>query len=223
VVDAVLLGPREDNSHGCDSSGAPASSSHNAEVPTEDLVPSLVPEGATQSNVKSIDETTCKNRCTHVVHRGGCTFVSKAVNMEKLWDAAAVIVINTMDELFLMSADGPDGDAGLAPNEMPLSVLVTRHDGDTLLEILREEADEYSAIFARISLERHVAAINSDGTIVNADGETSPDLIYWPVIRGNGNSLQILAEFGWGIQAVQNSNQEWQLQLLKHGDAVRSE
>jgi len=222
VVEAVIFGPTEDNAHGCES-GTPSSPSRVSV--SEDLVPSLVQDDDPTAGVKEND-LLCENRCIHVVHRGDCTFVSKAINMEKLWNAAAVIVINTMDELFLMSSEGPD--EGVHPDDTPLSVLITRQDGEVLLEVMHEESDRYSAIFCRISLERHSGAVvGAEGNIVNENGES--DNVHWPVIRGQGNSLQILAEFGWGIQAIQvasDEKQEWQLQLLKHGvqePVVRSE
>ena len=63
---------------------------------------------------------------------------------------------------------------------------------------------------------------DGDGKIVNGDGESRPDRIHWPVVRGNANVLEILVEYGWGIRAVHVKNeehQEWQLQLLRHFDA----
>ena len=231
VVEAVVLGPREDNSLGCNTPSS-ASPSHDA-ASSDDLIPCLVQDedSSPLDANDNDDEASCENRSIHVVHRGGCAFVSKAKNMEKLWNAVALIVINSEDELFLMSSELPgDNRAGADLADGPLSVLISQSDGETLLKVLHTKTDEHSAVFARISLERHTGAVDEAGTIVNADGDSSPDLIHWPVIRGHGNRLQILAEFGWGIQAVQilaDDKQEWQLQLLKHSDtpehAVRSE
>ena len=216
VVEAVILGPREGNPNGCQMESTQYYSSNG--TVSEDLDPNLVSDSETSSSERPGD-SSCDNRCVHVVHRGGCTFVSKAVNMEKVWNAAAVVVINSMDELFLMSSDGPN--EGVLPDDTPLTVMVTHQDGEKMLELMHEEASRFSAIFGRISLDRQINSLSPTGTIVNANGESSPDNIQWPVIFGQGNVLQILAELGWGIQAIRglhDEKQEWQLQLLKHGD-----
>jgi hypothetical protein len=210
-VEAVVLGPTEDNSLGCN--GAPQSSD-------EDLIPTGVEENL-DAVMQKEEKISCKRSCVAVVHRGVCTFFSKAVNLKNLWDAKAIIVVNTEeDEIFVMSHGGEDVK-GIDPKDVPLSVLVNGSDGENLLKILNNTA-EGKFVFARIALQRREAVtFDNAGKIDSTTGATAKD-IYWPMVRGTGNLLQVLAYSGWGIQAVQTvsqsnpDRQEWNLHLLRH-------
>jgi hypothetical protein len=160
----------------------------------------------------------CKNSSIHIIHRGHCTFFKKAINMQKMWDADAVIIVNNPgDDFILMS--GLDEAHDIDPIEIPLTVLISASDGENLLStIINRDPDNEEFIFARIVVQRRQQSVNREGRIINAEGELQEKDIYWPVVISSKDSLHILAENDWGIQAT-NQGVDWQLKLVMYSNS----
>jgi len=145
-----------------------------------------------------------------IVRRGTCTFQAKAINQNLRSGAEAVIVINSApDELFVMAEGGVDIDEKAA-KESPLTVMVTKNDG----EIISAAIKQGMATTARVQLVPHKGEVNTNGEVVGA--------VDWPIVRATSESLvQVFSENGWGVHAVNRpkenqDGQEWQLFLMKH-------
>jgi hypothetical protein len=133
--------------------------------------------------------------------------------MQKMWGAKAVIIVNDSgDDFILMS--GIDEAQDIDPSEIPLTVLISASDGENLLStIINRDPDDEEFFFARIVVQRRQQSVNREGRIINAEGEFQEKGIYWPVVISSKDSLHILAENDWGIQAT-SQGVEWQLKKL---------
>ena len=207
TIDAKLIGPHEDNLWGCNIPKA------TTFAPTEDLLPPLqVSENIgieeNEAVVIDVDTHSWEANSIHMVHRGECNFFDKAVNMYKTWNVDAIIVVNSSDEMFMMSTSAEDM-GNIDPIEIPISVLISKQDGAVLFNQINSDNSIHSRPFlTRIEILRSFSP---------EDIETNQ--IHWPIIRGTNNVLEIMAEFGWGIHAehkTEGEYQEWQLSILKH-------
>jgi mannosidase alpha-like ER degradation enhancer 2 len=146
-----------------------------------------------------------------IVKRGMCTFQSKAINQNLRSGAEAVIIINTEpDELFVMADGGPSvGES--ASTEIPLTVMVTRNDG----EIMSAAIKQGMATTARVQLVPHKVQVNEKGEVLAG-------VIDWPIVRATKQPLvQVFSENGWGVHGITRPKenqvgQDWQLFLVKH-------
>lgn len=206
MVEAILLSPSTDNRFGCNS---PLSSSGHA-VP--DVEGAVLPGDFSDISEKHVDATLF----ALIVHRGDCSFFAKATNAKTLRNAPAVIIVNNVgDEVFMMSS-GDDELKTMDPTDIPLTVLISGTEGEDLLQELNKNSNKMNPIVARIALKRRRSNVGSEG-------ELNSELIQWPVVRGNDNTLEILVKHGWGVRGVQVENddrKEWQLHLLRHGSDV---
>ena len=158
----------------------------------------------------SEDVNMCFPESIRLVRRGECAFFSKALNAKRAWNAQGLLVVNSEDDQhFMMASTKEENDYALA-NDLPFSVLVSGRDGDVLFTVL--DANEDERLIARLTMKRKTEKIDQSGKV-----ESESD-IDWPVVRGSGNTLDILSEFGWGIRSVKQTNaeQDWQMQLLRH-------
>lgn len=137
-----------------------------------------------------------------IVRRGDCNFQSKAANYQHV--AEALIVVNTNpSELFVMSGDktvpGPDG---FSSDDLPVSVLVSGQDGDAMVQVLRDEESRGNEV----------------DTVLHLMGESDEEVMAFPHVKGSMESLQVLAQNGWGITAVPYNQQNagWQLFITQH-------
>jgi Glycosyl hydrolase family 47 len=156
------------------------------------------------------DLDVCHPMSIRLVRRGECAFFTKAVNAKRGWDADAMVVINSEDDQHFMMSSTKEENNSYLISSLPFSVLISGRDGDTLFTLL--EANDNDQLLVRLRMRRKVETIEQSKKIKAASG------IEWPVVRGSGNTLDILSEFGWGIRSVQqfDAEQDWQMQLLRH-------
>lgn len=138
-----------------------------------------------------------------LVRRGDCNFMGKAANYRHT--TTGVIVINSNpNELFVMAGEKPQPESnnGCSDDDLPVSVLVSGQDGDSIIQLLHDEESKGNEVSAQILLTPE-----------------SGDLIKFPYVKGNKEALQILASNGWGIHAVPQEQVEkngWQLFITQH-------
>jgi len=151
-----------------------------------------------------------------LIRRGECTFRQKALHqMERNNNAEAVIIINSEeDKVFLMVGNEDEETLGHTVEDEPVSVLVSKRDGDSMISIVKKyesnlvsKKDKIQAV-VRISEQENYA----DYVLSNIDK--------WPVVRTASDlkKIQILASSGWGVLATQNSDAktDWQVMILEH-------
>jgi hypothetical protein len=121
--------------------------------------------------------------------------------------AEAIIIVNDKeDDLFVMADGGLDEEE---VGETPLTVLVTKHDGDEMIAAM-----QVATMVARVHLIPHTGEIDSNGVF------TGP--IDWPMVRTSSEPVvQVLSESGWGVHAInrrdnQQNGQEWQIFFVAH-------
>jgi ER degradation enhancer, mannosidase alpha-like 2 len=205
-IEAFLSGPRENNLNGCNVGPSPKE---------DPIAESFIQMDSGVVNDISASSEDSEASAIHLVHRGECTFFEKAMHMHKMWSIDALIVINSSEEMFMMSA-GEDEIGDVDPNDVPVSVLISQTDGAALLEILQNESaiDSPSSVFARISIEQQFFNQNIQDELANRN-----DSIDWPIVRGNSNELNVLAEFGWGIHALiksEGQHRECEISIVRH-------
>ena len=228
-----ILVPDAENEFGC-------------EVDDDDVVPTVttasdeVPVAAEETGgaggsdqedefTTSEEDSSCENKTIQLVQRGHCSFYSKAVNQKRSTNAAGVIVINTEDnELFVMS-HGEEEQAGMASDDVPVSVLVTGLDGEEIMSLIQSENVEANSdhevesyLLAQIHIFRQEVEFDATGGIA-----TDSHDIVWPVVRGSEEAVQVFAEGGWGIHAMRKEGgsikdsagaSDLQLFLLRHSE-----
>ena len=210
IVDAKLFGPQQDNPLGCNKPTGSAAS-----LIEDELSPSQASEKIGNeyfvSAVIGVDTHSWKANSIHMVHRGECNFFSKAINMYKTWNVDALIVVSSSEEMFMMSSS-PEEMEKVDPIEIPISVMVSKQDGEVLLDkVNRENSIQSQPIFARIEITQSLNSANQ--------GEVETTQIRWPIIQGTNNVLQIMTELGWGVHAEHKTDgqyQEWQVSIMKH-------
>lgn len=157
----------------------------------------------------------CGLNLSHLLHRGECSFFTKAINMSRDWEAETMIIVNASNDLFMMSASS-DEIMSSFPTEMPVSVLIARDDGIAAQKALKEASNAGKTVVSRVEVLRESNSVEMPFKDVDI-GATIP---HWPVVQASSDQLSIFAEYGWGISATQHiigDAYEWQLQLLRHG------
>lgn len=169
-------------------------------------------------------EETHAEQTIRMVHRGSCTFQSKAQNQKQL-GANAVIVVNSIQnphELFLMARGMEPDDHS---DDFVAAILISGIDG---LEISRS-VDENSSetLFAKIEIAPQTIVIDDIGNVQAADGSAD---VRFPILQASSEAIQVFSADGWGVHAVARpvdeattsgagqTNQEWQLFLLQHSN-----
>lgn len=153
------------------------------------------------------ESSVCPNNNIQIVSRGVCSFMTKAINQKEGREADGMIVINTQDELFTMAGD-LEWDS-LDQDTTPLSVMVSKRDGQALLVGLNDFSDADFRVLGRINLEAQPRPEELEQL-----SETGSS-IRFPVVHATESLIQIYAEGNWGIQAVA-INGNWNLQLVRH-------
>ena len=206
IVEGNLLEPDPENSFGC--AGA-----------------DMKPESVERHDED--EEETCPNHTIQFVHRGSCSFVDKSAKLKQNTNTHGVIVINSdSDDVFIMSYGPEDMEYVKNPSLLPVTVLVSGNDGSELLHVSSQwqsdkGKDENLLLSTRIALRRqsteqldpsHSADLNSELDLVHP--------FQFPLVRASMAALRIFSRSGWGIQAVQqmedNGRTQWHLQLLRH-------
>ena len=175
------------------------------------------------------EESECENKTIQLLQRGACSFYSKTANQKQ--NANGVIVVNTDDQQLFVMSNGEEVKAGMPADDIPVSVLVTGLDGEEIVSLVQSERVEANSgremdsyLLAQINIFRQEIEFDSNGSIVT----DSQDVI-WPVVRGNEESVQVLAEGGWGIHSVRKdggsirdsaSASDLQLFLLRHTETA---
>lgn len=198
VESSWIKQPDDDNRNGC--CGESLSQMHSFGAEADDTISK---EGTPSGSI-------------NFVHRGQCTFEEKSFCQKEHNGAAAVVVINTSeDELFTMSGGGIFADE-LDSSDFPPTVLLTGEDGKDMLRRAAILAGQN--IFARVSIVRDKSSVSMKDNKVNIQNSEKS----WPVVRSSSDAVQIFAESGWGVHAVQRRNEdhadlvEWQLFLMRH-------
>ena len=150
-----------------------------------------------QNDMSLIDQDICpddEKDVVQIVRRGDCTVMSKASNYRH---ARGILVINTFgnDELFIMAGDTqlPEG----VHDYLPMSVMVSGDDGDSILELIAEEQSNGNVVNLQILMTRA------------GDGPR------FPYVIGSNEGLSVLASNGWGIQLTPQAS-VWQLFITQH-------
>jgi ER degradation enhancer, mannosidase alpha-like 2 len=156
------------------------------------------------------ESDVCRPESIRLVRRGECSFIAKAVNAKRGWNADGIVVVNSEDDQHFMMSSSKEENDYYSKISLPFSVLISGRDGDTLFTLL--ESHENDRLVVRLKMRRKIERVEQSGKVKAASG------IEWPVVRGSGNTLDILSEFGWGIRSVQqvDAEQDWQMQLLRH-------
>ena len=147
-----------------------------------------------------------ESNAVQMVKRGDCNFMRKAANHQH---AEGVIVINSNPyELFVMAGENTQPGSNVCSNDdLPVSVLVSGQDGDSIIKLLHDEESKGNEVDATILLTRE-----------------RDEWIEFPYVKGSKEALQILASNGWGIHAVPEAqtkeNNGWQLFITQHNKKV---
>mmetsp|Transcript_17976 Transcript_17976/g.41184 ORF Transcript_17976/g.41184 Transcript_17976/m.41184 type:complete len:534 (+) Transcript_17976:118-1719(+) len=215
VVEAIIKPADPGDEEGCGQySMSKASKRGNTKPETPD------PESSQAADTRDAD-----NEIISIVQRGECTFQEKSLNKKLTQGARGVIVVNSNkgDDLFVMSGGGREELASLDLEDYPVTVLVTRDDGEKILKLI-DAGDNKSGsqTSARISLthDRVSADVQPTNNSVGTKGK------FWPRVTASSEGLQIYSQSGWGIHAVQTevddesgdvekTELQWQLYLLK--------
>jgi mannosidase alpha-like ER degradation enhancer 2 len=227
VVEAVIEPPQIGDEYGCGET--------DTEVAEDEFVSHVIegeeafsPEAAhleveeerTSLDADSSGEAdSCRVEVVQVLHRGACTFRDKALKQKTFVNAKAVIVINTEDdELFVMSGATSENDDNTIDAIHPATVLVTGADGQDIIELIdTAKMSGSETLMTRVSLVKQEAVIEESGGVYAIARTES-----WPAVRATSESLQIFAESGWAIHAVQKPGKtqsdhlDWQLYLMRH-------
>ena len=161
--------------------------------------------GCNQFDLTLLDKEICQindepvdgeRDIVQIIRRGECTFMSKALNYPL---AEGILVINTFgtDELFAMAGDRqPMGGEG---DDLPMSVLVSGDDGESILELIAEERSKGNVLNA------HILMTKDDGGL------------RFPYVNSSSDGLHVHAKNGWGVKMLPHESQNgWQLFLMTH-------
>jgi hypothetical protein len=206
VVEAPLRIPVVGDEQGC---------TETIDLNIEDIVASSEEDGQTVDNSKQ----SIGHSFIQVVKRGVCTFQEKSMNQKP--NAKSVIVINTeKDELFVMS--GGSAHPNLQDDKTyPVTVLISGSDGEKMISLVNFfTPSDSSRLFTRVSLIRENIEIREKNKMLSVHGNK-----YWPVVSARPEGIKVFSKAGWGVHAGQISNSaankavQWQLYLMKHGEA----
>lgn len=143
-----------------------------------------------------------------LVQRGVCTFRQKAKANSKLADAV-IVLNNEENQLFVMtdsSTEPTDFDCDGTCRE-PISVLISKRNGETIMNVLNDN---------RGQLEATVSLISQD---VNGKDISKKGNLQWPIVFTSSSQVQIFASQGWGIMVERNRSgggEKWKVMMLQH-------
>lgn len=183
---------------------APSSDPKGCKTPEKSPVGSWMP-----TNIPELlDELEmCPSSNIQLVNRGTCSFATKAANQQQGRNADAVIVINILDDIFTMAGD-PNVDS-VDPDSTPLTVMISRGDGQKLLSTMHRYRKNDGRIIGKVELKAQ-ASIED----LEAEAEKGSP-VHLPVVFATDSLIYIYAEGFWGVQAtIVNNN--WNLQLVRH-------
>lgn len=92
----------------------------------------------------------------------------------------------------------------------PLSVLVTKDDGEEMMNIV----DRYSHENKQVTAAVRIIPRSSNGQM-NKKIDKSKQTTIWPVVMTSPANVQIHSSQGWGVGAVKE-NGNWQVVLLEN-------
>mmetsp|Transcript_16987 Transcript_16987/g.35659 ORF Transcript_16987/g.35659 Transcript_16987/m.35659 type:complete len:1640 (+) Transcript_16987:59-4978(+) len=193
IVEGSLNAPRKDDETGCDVS---------------------------ENNLDNLEDfcvlPSPSNSTVQMVERGKCNFLRKAKNQRVIVNADAIIVINSEPhELFVMANEMPSGqlEGPCTSDDAPVSVLITKNDGNAIIHLLKEEQSKGNDVTVSIQL---------------IEQESDDDV---PYVKGTQEALQVFATEGWGVHAVRQvvnnhgdkksdtSSPTWQLFIMQHSQS----
>ena len=217
AVEAVIEPPEIGNADGCSKTGTNVIEGEEGFSP--EAAHLEVEEEGARLDADSDGENSCRAEVVQVLHRGVCTFQTKAINQKASVNAKAVIMINTEDdELFVMSGGISESDDNTIDDIYPATVLVTGADGQDIIELIDIATKSgIEKLITRVSLVKQDTEIEESGGVYAVTKTES-----WPAVRASSEALQIFAEGGWAIHAVQkpgkteSDDHDWQLYLMRH-------
>ena len=140
-----------------------------------------------------------------IVRRGGCLFRDKAVNQMRKHNTKAIIVVNSeISNLFVM-ANGETDVHNIDLEEEPLSVIVSRDDGDEIIRIIDSHEDS-------ISPQEVIATVRLSPKASRSSTTKSQQ---WPNVLTRNEQIQVLGSQGWGALA-NKKNGNWEVLILQH-------
>jgi len=152
-----------------------------------------------------------------LVHRGVCTFHSKAKRQQQFGAEAVIVVNSDAHDLFLMAAGSEKEEVD---QDVPVTTLISGQDGLEMLRFIREDSVEN--LITKISISPRTPFFDEKGNLRKG----SP----LPILQASSEAIQIFAMGGWGVHAVDTIvdqstmngkeqdqvKKEWQLFLLQH-------
>ncbi len=149
-----------------------------------------------------------------LVHRGKCNFRGKGINQSGRFNAKALIVINSERRKLFIMAGMLTKSQEMSNVEEPISVLVTKDDGEEIMSILDRYGDEDAPVIASVRVIRRNSAANNNETKEDQDKNIKEKTI-WPMIMTSPGNIQVHSSQGWGVGAVKEKD-IWQVMLLEN-------
>eukprot|EP00557_Chaetoceros_sp_GSL56_P003274 CAMPEP_0176498846 /NCGR_PEP_ID=MMETSP0200_2-20121128/12573_1 /TAXON_ID=947934 /ORGANISM="Chaetoceros sp., Strain GSL56" /LENGTH=1279 /DNA_ID=CAMNT_0017897149 /DNA_START=211 /DNA_END=4050 /DNA_ORIENTATION=+ len=159
-----------------------------------------------------------------LVNRGMCNFHWKGINMNKQYNAGAIIVVNSdPNDLFIMSGIETENREDIDVDE-PLSVLVSGEDGRLIINAI----ERYAAIGTDVLASIRIFPKPSSSTLTVSPEKAPPsnaiDGVDWPLVVTEQKNIEVYASQGWGIGAIKDDkSNQWQLSLLRHSYGIKTE
>ena len=204
-IEAELISYDQDDPHSCKSDKNTFMEKQSADIISID----------DEKNTCDLCENSFMEKPVQIVQRGICAFDEKACIAHKRNNAGAVIVINSEgNKLFVMSSSGVHEKCGEIDNDLPISVLVTKENGNKMLEIVNNSSSEESQTIIKAVVRIRPQVELSKYSTIKKERK-------WPHILATKNEFQILAQNGWGIHVTRKGSgalnpENWQLLILEH-------
>lgn len=145
-----------------------------------------------------------------LVHRGECSFRGKGINQAERFNAKALIVMNTENRRLFIMAGVLTKSQEMSNTEEPISVLVTKDDGEEIMNIVDRYGVEDKSIIASV----RVIPRSAHGQIVKGPDNTKQKM-KWPMVITSPGNIQVHSSQGWGVGAVKEKD-IWQIMLLEN-------
>ncbi len=163
------------------------------------------------TNTNVLDDESLETNLTpsiQLLRRGQCNFVEKSLYASKTKNAKAVVIVNNEERgMFIMASSPPPKH--LTEVEEPISVLVSKHDGDKIIELMEEHEEGDIVTNVSILPQTNYAKVTEESP------KGALDVTKWPLVSSSPDSVQVYASGGWGV-GVQQVNSMWQVVLLQH-------
>ena len=98
----------------------------------------------------------------------------------------------------------------MSNTEEPISVLVTKDDGEEIMNIVDRYGVEDKSIIASV----RVIPRSAHGQIVKGPDNTKQKM-KWPMVITSPGNIQVHSSQGWGVGAVKEKD-IWQIMLLEN-------